>query len=662
MPHQRGTRYARMGRQASAARAHFFKQGYAVGNLATANDEPSGMARPYVPSNVGWLWMAEDSGNVTQFMAVRTSDMKREMWALGTVSQVDCEDITSFERAGVRRLVYGDMGDNSNARATITLYRVPEPTINGTLADGSSGGTIADGTIEAIVCDYTGNVPAHKDVECIFAENNTGDLYLITKRIFPAKIYKLAWAASYAGTQTLSYLGKLACDTSATSVNLATTGAIVLTTTLGLEYPIGMKLRVASRASAANWFEGFVTARAGTSLTIFKEVNTPAMSEPPVGGVGTFTDWDISLAISYTIATPNDGCVTGGDISADGSEIVLCNYSFAFLFPRATGESIFTALARAPLQCSALPGGRYYSQNNTPPGFPQREAIAFSNDGLSLFSISEYNAAIATVNTLIRHDRATRPVTTLRLTNSVDTYIDSAVPALAGAALASIVADINFQAATNITAAVTAAAGLQTTFTVASGTGFVVGAGARISAAAVGSYVGTWEVTAVAGTSITMRVPFNGTSATGSVQAHSQDRQVLMKFDLASLPSSATIVDAVLRLFVNTEGEALSVHKMRVTWADTATWTSTGGIIPQSNIKAYSTADAVIARGTATYVGFLDIPIPPATIQDWKDGRISNFGWVIVHHPDDLTGNGYQFDSAESLTPTRKPMLILSYT
>ena len=52
-------------------------------------------------------------------------------------------------------------------------------------------------------------MPSHKDAETLMVDPDTGDMYIVTKRITPARCYRLAHQASYSGTQTLEYLGEI---------------------------------------------------------------------------------------------------------------------------------------------------------------------------------------------------------------------------------------------------------------------------------------------------------------------------------------------------------------------------------------------------------------------------------------------------------------------
>ena len=65
-----------------------------------------------------------------------------------------------------------------------------------------------------------------------------------------------------------------------------------------------------------------------------------------------------------------------GDISPDGKEIIIKNYWVIYYWTREEGESLWEALSRKPVQFPYVPE-------------PQGEALAFSKNGSSFFSLSE---------------------------------------------------------------------------------------------------------------------------------------------------------------------------------------------------------------------------------------------------------------------------------
>lgn len=81
---------------------------------------------------------------------------------------------------------------------------------------------------------------------------------------------------------------------------------------------------------------------------------------------------------------------TGGDISIDGSEILIRNYFSVYYWKRMDGESIPEALSRPPLLLPYKPE-------------PQGEAIAFHPNGKSYFTLSEKRFRIRPI--LYRYDR-----------------------------------------------------------------------------------------------------------------------------------------------------------------------------------------------------------------------------------------------------------------
>ena len=178
-------------------------------------------------------------------------------------------------------------------------------------------------------------------------------------------------------------------------------------------------------------------------------------------------------------------------------------------------------------------------------------------------------------------------------------------------------------------------------------------------------YLGTWEVDSKpSGTVVRLKCPFNG-DASGNIIAHTQDRQMILQFsDLSAIPANATIIDAKLQLYINTEGKGFQIHKMKTSWTDfSASWNNFAyGIFPSDGTKATTAKDVYVPSGSSdTYTGFFTVNVPPATIQGWRNGTIANNGWVILQDELDLTGDGLQFDSVESATQSRKPMLIVSY-
>ncbi len=660
------------GPPAAPASSGYFWQGTSIGNLSTSFPEPSGMARPHRIENRPYLWLEQDSGGPHSFLAINASTAATAgSWTLQGITQTDFEDCASAIIGGTPYLYMADIGDNGNARSTILIYRCLEPSITG------SDGTINSGDITTITCQYPGgNTPAHKDCECLMVDPLDGTLYLITKRIYPAQIYSLPHAASYAGTQTLTYVGKLAGDSSTTSLTIGT-GSKTFTQATGLAYPVGMRLRAASAANATNFMEGEVTAQSGTSLTL--NVTT-------TGGSGTLTDWQIGLAISNT-PSGNNGCVTGGSISPDGSKIAVCNYGHPypgatglggtglFMFTRSVGiETAGAALLRAPRMITADIGGGLNYPHSNPPSFPQREAVEWSPDGITLFTVGEYYSTYGTTtNPVVKFTPSNKTPTTVVLQNGLnsytataDTFLQSESPTTDSSTAASLVADVDYSATlTNTISSVADAGGGQITVTCSAVTGITAGKYVGIIGSGNSAYNGTWRCTAVSSPTVTLNCAYAGAASSGTIVGHtgaSGDRSVLVKWtDLSAIPSNATITEARLVIYINTEGKSIRVNRMIANWSATSTYNSMTNGVEFNNTEAAITPDAtIIASAPDAYTGFYTIALPVATIQGWVDGTFANEGFIITQ-TEETTGDGFQMDSDNSATQARKPMLIIRY-
>lgn len=188
--------------------------GVSIGNRPITADwqETSGMCRTQKSANAGHIWCQSD-GTINKIFAVRTSDCAtRGEWTLTAATPSDLEDIASATVGGQPYIYLADTGNNANAADSrgagvdLRIYRIKEPTIDG------NNGTLTGGGVdyETIACAFPGgDVPSHRDAECLLVDPSTGDMYIITKRITPAKMYKLAHAASYTGTQTLEDVGDI---------------------------------------------------------------------------------------------------------------------------------------------------------------------------------------------------------------------------------------------------------------------------------------------------------------------------------------------------------------------------------------------------------------------------------------------------------------------
>lgn len=102
------------------------------------------------------------------------------------------------------------------------------------------------------------------------------------------------------------------------------------------------------------------------------------------------------------------------------------------------------------------------------------------------------------------------------------------------------------------------------------------------------------------------------------------------------IPTTATIQSATLQLYItNNSANPMNVHRMAMTWSDTATWTSTGAA--PFNATAGIQADGTEARTTAdltlsvrTVNAFAMTANVLTSLQAWQANPSVNFGWGCV--------------------------------
>jgi hypothetical protein len=143
------------------------------------------------------------------------------------------------------------------------------------------------------------------------------------------------------------------------------------------------------------------------------------------------------------------------------------------------------------------------------------------------------------------------------------------------------------------------------------------------------------DLTASADTRINQRQPTTnyGTGAVlnvrnndGSGSVDNWARDVLVEFDLSSIPSTATIVSATLRLYyyswVDTDpaGRTLDLYALTGAWTETTvTWDT------QPTRSSTSSATATVPTTVDTWMDW-DVT---ADVQDFVSGTSTNNGWIL---------------------------------
>lgn len=136
----------------------------------------------------GLYWTHNDSGNDPLVYCITGTAGLCGVWEITDAKAQDWEDIAigPGPTAGVAYLYIGDIGDNAIKRDSVTIYRVPEP--KPSLNDGSSSGTPkVTSAAQAITLTYA---DGSHNAEALIVHPVTGDIYVITKEVGEAAVYK----------------------------------------------------------------------------------------------------------------------------------------------------------------------------------------------------------------------------------------------------------------------------------------------------------------------------------------------------------------------------------------------------------------------------------------------------------------------------------------
>jgi hypothetical protein len=155
--------------------------------------------------NPGIFWTHNDSGDGPRVFAFDRAGHSRGTFRVEGAQARDWEDIAAGPgpAQGQTYLYAGDIGDNRAERAQVVVYRFPEPELK---PDSAAGPTLSTQPAEAIRLKYPDG--AH-DAEALLVHPVTGDLYIVTKSVNGAGVYKLAAPFTGEGLNTLARVATL---------------------------------------------------------------------------------------------------------------------------------------------------------------------------------------------------------------------------------------------------------------------------------------------------------------------------------------------------------------------------------------------------------------------------------------------------------------------
>lgn len=159
-------------------------------------DEASGITDSKI--NPGFLWVQQDSGNPGEIALLSHDGTFFKKISINAAVNRDWEDmvIANGPAAGTSYVYIADIGDNNLAFSQYSIYRFSEPA-----------------TIASTVTDYDKITFQYPDgphnSEAILVDNNTKDIYIITKGDSPSKIYKISYPQNTSSVNTAVYSGAL---------------------------------------------------------------------------------------------------------------------------------------------------------------------------------------------------------------------------------------------------------------------------------------------------------------------------------------------------------------------------------------------------------------------------------------------------------------------
>jgi hypothetical protein len=149
--------------------------------------------------NQGAFWTHNDSDDNSMVYAFNGKGEKLGTWKIAGAKNFDWEDMATFKTANGECFLYlGDIGNNVRDRAEFIIYRVREPKISDADKPSTKKNPRPTETAETIKITYP---DMRHDAETLLVHPQTGDIYVVTKRLSGAAgVYKLA--ANYATDKT----------------------------------------------------------------------------------------------------------------------------------------------------------------------------------------------------------------------------------------------------------------------------------------------------------------------------------------------------------------------------------------------------------------------------------------------------------------------------
>ena len=150
--------------------------------------ESSGLVQSRCNSNV--FWTHNDSGGKEFIYAISEKGERLGTWKVTGAKNDDWEDLATIkDKSGKCFLYIGDIGNNSQKKTQLTIYKVAEPKV--AEADKKSTKKKPNKTENAEAIQFSYPDETH-DAETLLVHPQTGDIYVLTKPMLGAsQVFKI---------------------------------------------------------------------------------------------------------------------------------------------------------------------------------------------------------------------------------------------------------------------------------------------------------------------------------------------------------------------------------------------------------------------------------------------------------------------------------------
>jgi hypothetical protein len=167
-------------------------------------DESSGLIASQCQPDV--FWTHNDSGDDAFIYSFKKTGARLGTWRVEGAKNIDWEDIAGLKDSSGKCFIYiGEIGDNQTRHAEHVIYRIPEPRVTSDDAGTTKSHPSRTEPAEVLKFRYP---DGNHDAETLLVQPNTGEIYVLSKRLSgPAGVYRLHPAF---GAETVAVAEKVA--------------------------------------------------------------------------------------------------------------------------------------------------------------------------------------------------------------------------------------------------------------------------------------------------------------------------------------------------------------------------------------------------------------------------------------------------------------------